>query len=343
MKLRFATDKEIADWNLVVSANPTGGNILQGKEFAQQKELAGWTPRYIISDICALIVLEKKIPLLGKIWYSPKGPDVASAKELQLLTTELTAFARTQGVFSIKIEPELDHTVDLSKLELIKTKPVQQNYATVLIDLSPSLDGILKNLNQKGRHAIRRAERDGVTAKAVELTDENCAIMYSLFLETASGAGFTIRPPEYYRTFYERYSKSGNEQLFFAYFEGEVVAGAFAMVQGSKSVYKDGASIRKRTAYGASHLLQWEIITWAKEKGSKEHDLAGVPPIAEIKNPDHPFYGLGRFKTSFNKTVTEYVGAYDIPVQPLKAKLWHRYIEKIVRRLYFKKHHESFY
>jgi len=343
MKLRFATDKEIADWNLVVSANPTGGNILQGKEFAQQKELAGWTPRYIISDICALIVLEKKIPLLGKIWYSPKGPDVASVKELQALTTELTAFARTKGVFSIKIEPELDHTVDLSKLSLIKTKPVQQNYATVLIDLSPSLDNILKNLNQKGRHAIRRAERDGVTAKAVELTNENCAIMYSLFLETASGAGFTIRPPEYYRSFYERYSKSGTGQLFFAYFEGEVVAGAFAMVQGSKSVYKDGASIRKRTAYGASHLLQWEIITWAKEKGSKEHDLAGVPPIAEIKNPDHPFYGLGRFKTSFNKTVTEYVGAYDIPVQPLKAKLWHRYIEKLVRRLYFKRHHESFY
>jgi len=343
MKLRFATDEEIADWNAIVSVNPTGGNILQGKEFAQQKELAGWTARYIVSDVCAFMVLEKKIPLLGNVWYSPKGPAVSSAEELEKLAAELTSFAHTQGVFSIKIEPELDHTVDLSELALIKTKPVQQNYATVLIDLSHSLDDILKNLNQKGRHAVRRAERDGVTAKAVELTDENCAIMYSLFLETASGAGFTIRPPEYYRSFYERYSESGNGQLFFAYFEDQVVAGAFAMVQGSKSVYKDGASIRKRTAYGASHLLQWEIIKWAKEKGSKEHDLAGVPPIAEIKNPDHPFYGLGRFKTSFNKTVTEYVGAYDIPVKPLKAKLWHRYIEKIVRRLYFKRHHESFY
>lgn len=343
MKLRFATDEEITDWNAIIIENPGGGNILQGKEFAEQKELAGWKARYIISDICGLMILEKSIPLFGKVWYSPKGPAVASKNELEKLLKELRSFARSQGVFSVKIEPELDHAVDLSHLDLIKTKPVQYNYATVLVDLLPSVDDILAGLNQKGRHAIRRAERDGVTAKAVELTDENCAIMYSLFIETAVGAGFTIRPPEYYQQFYKRYSETGNGQLFFAFYEGKVVAGAFAMVQGEKSMYKDGASVRERTAYGASHLLQWEIIKWAKDHGSKEHDLAGVPPKSEIKNADHPFYGLGRFKTSFNKIVTEYVGAYDIPVQPLKAKLWHRFIEKVVRRLHFKKHHESYY
>jgi hypothetical protein len=32
--------------------------------------------------------------------------------------------------------------------------------------------------NQKGRHAIHRAERDGVVARAVELTDENMRIMF---------------------------------------------------------------------------------------------------------------------------------------------------------------------
>jgi lipid II:glycine glycyltransferase (peptidoglycan interpeptide bridge formation enzyme) len=343
MQIRFANNAEIETWNDIIIQSPNGGNILQGKEFAQQKEMAGWKARYIMSDICALVILEKSIPFLGKVWYSPKGPSVSTAKELEKLLMGLSTFARTQGVFSVKIEPELDKTVDLSHLNLIRTKPIQYNYATVLVDLSPSIDDILTNLNQKGRHAIRRAKRDGVTIKAVELTDENCAIMYSLFIETAVGAGFTIRSPEYYQQFYKRYSESGNGQLFFAYFNGNVVAGAFAMVQGEKSMYKDGASVRERTAYGASHLLQWEIIKWAKERGSKEHDLAGVPPKNEIKNIDHPFYGLGRFKTSFNKTVTEYVGAYDIPVQQLKAKLWQCFIEKAVRRLYFKKHHESYY
>ncbi len=341
MNIRYATESEIENWNDIINQNPSGGNILQGYEFTQLKLASGWTPRYILSDECALSIIEKTIPLLGKVWYCPKGPGIATKEQLAKLLPKLTEFAHKEGVFTVKIEPELDHTVNVSDLHLIKTRPIQYNYATVLVDLSPDLDTIMKNLNQKGRHAIRRAERDGVTVKKVEPTDENCQIMYDLFKGTATGAGFVIRSPKYYQEFYRTYGDNG--ALFFAYVDNQPVAGAFAMVQGEKSMYKDGASVRERVVYGASHLLQWEVIKWAKAKGSKEHDLAGVPPIAEIKNPGHPFYGLGRFKTSFNKTVTEYVGAYEVPVRPLKAKLWTKYIEKLVRRLYFKKHHESYY
>jgi lipid II:glycine glycyltransferase (peptidoglycan interpeptide bridge formation enzyme) len=343
MTARFATEKEIQAWNSHIANEPGGGNILQGKEFIDQKSSAGWAPRFIFVNDHAVSMMEKSLPFLGKIWYCPKGPTTTSHKDLQKIVSVLAVFAKKQGVFSIKIEPELPHDTKMNNLGLIKTKPIQYNYATVLINLSPSLDEIMKALPQKGRHAIRRAERDGVTVKKVAATDKNCTSMYKLFQETAQDANFVIRPVSYYKEFYRRYEKNGTGQLFFAYVDNKIVAGAFAMTLSEKSMYKDGASSRKRTAYGASHLLQWHVIQWAKEHGSKEHDLAGTPPIAEIRNPDHPFYGLGRFKTSFNKTVTEYVGAYDIPVRPLKANLWHRYIEKIVRRVYFRRHHESFY
>lgn len=343
MKARIATDDEIANWNDYIIHNPDGGNILQGKEFIEQKAAAGWTPRYIFLDTRALVCLEKSIPILGKVWYCPKGPSTTSKDDLRKLVNSLHTFAKKHGVFTIKIEPELDHDTDMSNLGLIKTTPIQYNYSTVYVDLTPPLDEIMKNLNQKGRHAIRRAERDGVSVKAVPSNAENCRTMYRLFLETAEGAGFAIRPASYYQNFYETYEKEARGQLFFAYFEGKVVAGAFAMVQGTKSMYKDGASVRQRSVYGASHLLQWHVIQWAKSKGALQHDLAGVPPIAEVKNPDHPFYGLARFKTSFNKEITEYVGAYEVPVSPLKTKLWHRYLEKIVRKLYFMRHHESYY
>ncbi len=341
MTARFATPEEIENWNDYINANPDGGNILQGREFMEIKQKSGWKTRYVFIGNRAMAFMEKQVPLMGKVWYCPKGPSTTSVKDLQKLLDNLRPFAKKHGVFTIKIEPELDHTTDMSSLGLIKTRPIQYNYATVLVDLSPSLEDIMKNLNQKGRHAIRRAERDGVTVKAVDSTDENCQTMFELFQETSAGAGFVIRSPQYYRDFYNRYGENG--QLFFAYFEGKPVAGAYAMVQGEKSMYKDGASVRERTAYGASHLLQWHVIQWAKEKGSKEHDLAGCPPIAEIKNPDHPFYGMGRFKTSFNKTVTEYVGTYEVPIRQLQTKLWTKYLEKIVRRLYFILHKESWY
>lgn len=341
--MRFANQTELESWNELINSNPSGGNILQGKEFVELKTNSGWKVRYIVSDWCAFSVIEKTIPLLGKVWYSPKGPGVASKNELAALLPELTAFAKKQGVFTVKIEPELDHATDLSDLSLLPTTPVQYNYSTVYVNLSPPIDDILKNLNQKGRHAIRRAERDGVTVKAVPANDENCRIMYDLFTQTAQGAGFMIRPPEYYRSFYRTYQDKQCGQLFFAYYQNKVVAGAYAMVQGAKSMYKDGASVRERTAYGASHLLQWHVIQWAKEHGSLTHDLAGVPPIKDIKDTTHPFSGLARFKTSFNKEVTQYVGAFEVPVRPLKAALWHRLVEKIVRKLYFKRHKQSYY
>jgi lipid II:glycine glycyltransferase (peptidoglycan interpeptide bridge formation enzyme) len=340
MAFYFAEHTEAKEWNRHILASPNGGNILQASEFAEQKKSDGWTPRFIMADTLAITVLEKSIVGFGKLWYIPKGPSIISTRELDAILPELRDFAAKNNVFLVKMEPELEAQnetrADLLKLGLIKTRPIQPNWSTIYVDLHDSLDEIMKKLPQKGRHAIRRAQRDGVTVKQVRATDKNCLVMYSLLKDTAADAQFGIRSSNYYKTFYQRFEQAGQGQLFFAYFEGEIVAGAFAMVFGKKSTYKDGASIRKRTAYGASHLLQWHVIKWAKEKGALIHDLCGAPPINESKNPHHPHYGIGLFKTSFNKEITEYVGAYDIPVHPLKYKLWTHFLEKIVRRIHYK-------
>lgn len=346
MAIRFATQAEIQKWNELILANPDGGNVFQGYELSQQKKMGGWQPRFIMADRIAITVLEKSVPLLGKLWYISKGPGISSVKELDLLLPDLTSFARKHHAFAVKIEPELlkkDETLaDLMKLGLVRVRPIQPNFSTITLDLSHDLDTIMRNLNQKGRHAIRRAERDGVTTARVETTDENCRLMYALLAETAAGS-FNIRSYNYYKTFWQRYSDAGLGQMFFAYVEGKVVAAAFAIAYGKKGTYKDGASVRERTVYGASHLLQWEVIRWMKEKGVTRHDLCGTPPSDQIKNPDHPHYGIGRFKTSFNKEVTDYVGAYDIVVNQPHYNLWKKLGERIVMRVHRQLYRESYY
>jgi len=346
MNVRFATPDETTDWNAHIIANPDGGNIFQSSEFAEQKKLGGWTPRFLVAGEVAVTVLEKRFLGLYKLWYLPKGPGVTSVQELDALLSALKEFARKNGAFAVKIEPELikkDETLsDLLKLNLRKVRPIQPNFSTVTLDISHDLDTVMASLNQKGRHAIRRAQRDGVTVQRVAATDENCRTMYDLLALTAKGS-FSIRSYNYYKVFWQRYEKSGLGQLFFAYFEGKVVAGAYALTFGKKSTYKDGASVRERTAYGASHLLQWEVINWAKEKGSVVHDFCGAPPSDQINNPDHPHYGIGRFKTSFNKEVTDYVGAYDAITMPLVYLLWSKIGERAALRLYAYRHHESYY
>lgn len=327
----------ISDWNQKIVSNPDKGNVFQSYEFAEIKKTQGWRVYYEYFGGVATTVLEKSIFGFGKLWYVPKGPGVNSVEDLRLLLPELKSRAKKAGVFAVKIEPEIlksdENSAAISKLSLQKVRPIQPNFSTVLLDISADLDTILKNLNQKGRHAIRRAERDGVTALAVEASDENCRVMYDLLAETAAGS-FSIRSFAYYKQFWQSFSKAGMGQLFFAYVNNQVVAAAYALTMGQKSTYKDGASVRQRTTYGASHLLQWEVIKWAKTQGACLHDLCGAPPSDQINNPDHPHYGIGRFKTSFNKQVTDYVGAYDIVIRPLAYRFWQQFGERLASKLH---------
>jgi lipid II:glycine glycyltransferase (peptidoglycan interpeptide bridge formation enzyme) len=344
MTARFATDEEIAGWDSLILANPDGGNVFATREYATQKETGGYKIRYLMVNDIAVMVHEKNALALGKLWYLPKGPEVTSTKNLFELLKTLRPFGLKHSVFAIRIEPELPRSTQptLARHGLMKAQPIIPNPSTITLDISPSLDDILMSLPQKGRHAIRRAERDGVTVKLVEATAKNCRTMFDLLATTAEGQ-FGIRSHEYYCTFWQRFEKAERGQLFFAYVDGKVVAGAFAMVFGTKSTYLVGASIRKRTVYGASHLLQWHVITWAKSKGALVHDFCGSPPSDEINNPDHPHHGIGLFKTAFNKTVTDYVGCYDYVIHPAQYKAWTLLGERVARRLHYYKHHDSYY
>lgn len=346
MTTRFATSDEIKKWNDHIIANPDGGNVFQGYELTEQKKRGGWTPRFILCGDIAITALEKRPFGLMKYWYLPKGPGVSSIRQLDDILPQLRAFAKKHGVFAITIEPELtkkDETLaDLLKLGLVKVRPIQPNFSTVTIDVSPPLDEVMSHLNQKGRHAINRAKRDGVIIRRVDATKENCELMYNLLATTAEGS-FTIRSKNYYITYWKRYADAHLGQLFFAYAGNQLVAGAFALIYGNKSTYKDGASVRERPVYGASHLLQWDVITWAKENGSQIHDLCGAPPSDKINDPDHPHYGIGRFKTSFNKTVTDYVGAYDVVINPRFYTFWAKLGKRVILRAYTAVHHENYY
>lgn len=344
MIARFATPEEITNWDSHILANPDGGNIFASHEYAMQKETGGYKARFVFVGDVAVTILEKQTPPFGRLWYLPKGPGVIQSGDLFKVVDALKKLGRKKGVFVIRIESELDRSCQptLSRHGLKKAAPIIPNPSTITLDIRDSLDDVLLRLPQKGRHAIRRAERDGVTVAPIPSTNKNCQIMYKLLKETAEGQ-FGIRGYWYFESFWQRFEKAGLGQMFFAYYEGKVVAGAYALTFGKKSTYKDGASIRKRTAYGASHLLQWHVIEWAKSRGVEVHDFCGAPPSEEINNPEHPHYGIGMFKTAFNKTVTDYIGCYDAVLRAPQYKLWAKLGERVYRHFYHRKTKDYYY
>ena len=346
LPVRFATDSEIANWDNLIIANPDHGSMYQTESFAIAKAIGGWTPRHLIFNEAnteaapqvAGLFIERSIPGLGKLWYSPTGPGFATAEQVAAIVPALKEFAASNGVFLVKLESEIlvsekaDKT--LRSAGLVKVDNVQPISSTVMLDLTPDIDTIMANMPQKGRYAIRRAIRDGVTVAEAPLTEENMRIMYKLLGATGDDAGFMIRTYDYYDSFWNEYAKRDQGKMFFAYVDGEVVAGAYTGWLGFKAWYKDGASIRDRKAYGASHALQWHIIEWHKARGQAvSYDMMGCPPSDQLKDTSHHLHGIGMFKTSLSPIVIDRVGTYDLVVDEKKTKLWNKFGYRIAGKL----------
>lgn len=343
MSVRFATADEITRWDQLAIAS-AGGNVFSSTTYASIKKMQHYTTRFLMVSDLPVLVLEKSVPFFGKLWYLPKGPLVADADALQKTVAALQKSPLSKGVFMIKVESELllDTRDSLLKNGFMPSAPVIPNPSTIRLDISGDEEALLNSLPQKGRHAIRRAGRDGVTVERVEATDENCHQFFALLKETSEGQ-FGLRPAPYYTVFWQAFAAAGQGQLFFAKKDGAVVAGAFAMVYGKKSTYKDGASVRQRTAYGASHLLQWEVIRWAREHKAVLHDFCGSPPSASVNDESHPLYGVGRFKLSFSKDVIDYIGCLDYPLRSGRYTIWKQIGERLTKSLYYRIHNDYYY
>jgi len=336
--IRFATKNEITDWDTYVARNPGGGHILQTLEYGSFKRIGNWKPLFLFIDDVAVMVIQKQVPLLGLLWYLPKGPGATSSKQIVSLISQLSTIAIKRRVFVIKIDPEIEYSekeeARLLKSGFSRVSLVQPNQSTVILDISAPENAIIASFNQKTRNAIRRAERERITVKAVKSTTKNCNILYRQYRATAVGK-WRVRNCAYYHTFWQSFESRGQGQMFFAYNGNEVVASAYVLFFDGVGTYKDGASSRERPVYGTSHFLQWEIIRWLKQHKISKYDLCGTPPSARIDDLTHSYYGFGKFKTSFSKHVTDFVGTYDKPLRPIQYWLWDRIVRNMVTRLNF--------
>lgn len=347
--MRFATPDEIATWNELIVSNPNGGDPFQTTVFAGIKASQGWRPQYIVYEFgkqkIACLYLTRRVPLLGELWYAPKGPGITAKKELEQILDDNKKFASqhpAHAIFAFKLDPEVPKAVGHPK-ELRKVHNIQPNACTVIVDLSPGEDHILTGFRQRARRAIRQAQAAGVTVTPAEPTEANYQRMYALYKSTGERAGFHVRNFAYHKTLWQQWIAAGQGQLFFAHHQGHVVAGAFVAFVGKKGLYKDGASDRAALKNGAAHLLQWEIMRWLKARGVEQYDLHGTPPPDQLDNKTHPFYGLGLFKTSFSQQITEYVGTLDQVINKTAYARWGKFGERAAQSLEYRLRGRTFY
>lgn len=345
--MRPATAAEVRDWDRLVLANPDAGHILQSRAWGEFKRQWGWEPHYRIAEACgspiALLLLRRRVPGLGTLWYAPRGPGITQPQQLVALLDDLRSLSPG---FLVKVDPELPAASDTSCWTWARILPspveVQNSVATILVDLHPGEDRIIASFKPKCRYNIRLSARRGVRVQRVEVNDATIDVMYRLMAATQRRGGFMLRPRDYFAGYWRLHHAAGQGDLFFAVLDGEVLAGCFVTRFGERAWYKDGGSSRRHHDLMAPYLLQWEVMRWLRDRGVTVYDLVAVPRPADM-SPGHPFYGLYRFKSGFNERVTEFVGTWDIPLAGRRYRLWNAAGERMTRQWTYRVRHDFFF
>jgi lipid II:glycine glycyltransferase (peptidoglycan interpeptide bridge formation enzyme) len=80
---------------------------------------------------------------------------------------------------------------------------------------------------------------------------------------------------------------------------------------GQTAWYMYGASTGQYRQLMPNHLLQWQAICRAKERGCARYDLWGAPDVFDQTDR---LWGVYRFKRGFGSQVVQGLGAFDYPV-----------------------------
>jgi peptidoglycan pentaglycine glycine transferase (the first glycine) len=338
--------KQVDDYsgfNEYVARHPHG-SVLQTTNWGQLKETTGWEwhPLAVLDGgkiAASALVLARPLKGLGiHILYSPRGPLFSSLEALNKLSQGVRELGTKKRAFAWKVDPALppedkrwQKFVQEQRLAKVVSDSnfggVQPKYVMDL-DITPPLQDILAQMKSKTRYNIRYAARKGV--KVIRSRrKQDLSVFYALLQETAARDGFAVRDLSYFESMWDYLIEAGLAQLFLAYHGELPLAGAIAFRLGRRAWYVYGASSDELRNLQASHLMQWEMIKWAKAFGCAVYDFRGVS--GEL-DPNNPLYGLYRFKEGFGATLREYVGEFDLVLNRPLYHMWQAALKLQARR-----------
>ena len=184
---------------------------------------------------------------------------------------------------------------------------------TVLVDVAADRDRILKRMKPKTRYNIRLSARKGVRVRDAGI--DGLPAWYDLYRRTARRHGMSLNDMDYFASAFRVENRGcqspASVHLLLAEAGDQPLAGIILAISGSRATYLYGASAAEQKNLMGSYAVQWEAISRAHKAGCREYDLFGVSPNPD---PDHPMYGLFRFKTGFGGRMLHRQGCWDYPL-----------------------------
>lgn len=347
MVIKDITNKDRKDFNTIVT------HPLQSFEWGEFREKTGikvirkgFYKNEKIVDGFQLTI--HKIPRSPwTIGYMPKGnlPTKETIEELKKIgKQEKCIFIQLEPNIEIENEKlKVENPYYNSQLSILDSqlKPAAHplfTKFTFILDLTKSERELLQSMHPKTRYNIKVAKKHEVEIIR-DNTENTFETYFKLTEETTKRQKFYAHSEKYHRlmwnTLISKNQKLDKNKLsahsLLARYRSkenkEVILAAWVLFIFHDTLYYPyGASSNLYRETMASNLIMWEAIKFGKELGLKKFDMWG----ALSQNPDKndPWYGFHRFKENYGPNLTEFIGSYDLIINPILYRFY-KYADKI--------------
>lgn len=271
-----------------------------------------------------------KIPKTDfKVGYLPRS--IFPSKEV---LNFLSDYCKKNNVIFVKIELNVlksSNNETMKQLNnLVKSQHPLFPSWTQILDLNKTEDELLKSFHSKTRYNIRLAEKKGVVIKEMS-TDKGFEIFSKLYFETCARQKYYGHTPKYHKIVWDSLKKDIAHILIAFY--NDVPLASYELFYFKKVFYYPygGTSIEHRNLM-ASNLLMWEAIKLGKKLGAEKFDMWGS--LGPNYDQSNDWAGFTRFKEGYATKFVEFIGSYDLVVNPILYKIYNAVYS--LREIYLK-------
>lgn len=231
----------------------------------------------------------------------------------QEMLRALRAIGEKEKLIFIKIEPNSTTGQEFFlQNKCVSGRPLFTKY-TFQLDLDQTEDQLLEKMKPKTRYNVRLAQKKGV-----KVIQDNSLPAFNQYLdltfETTKRQKFYAHNRVYHQLMWKIMAPANMGYLLRAEYQGKTLVTWVVFVFNQILYYPYGASSSQHREVQASSLMMWEAIRFGQKKKCHTFDMWGS--LGPDPNPHDPWIGFHRFKQGFSPKLVEFVGTFDLIINP---------------------------
>jgi len=243
-------------------------------------------------------------------WDNPQS----APRQLATFAMAVSKIDRNFGSLSLK--PRWEKGVLNQRLPFLPVDVfTHTEAATLLVPVKQSEQEQFQDLSSRMRRTLSIARRNEVTVKWEKLTPALLKQFVPTLKSFGESRGFTVPSLAWFEALIaEDLSSSSASTLTFWLVSSrktnqtslQSLAQLLVCIRGDRAHYLFGCETRAselRSSISTSTAAHWETIRQCASRGVKYYDLNGY--LSDM-NQDHPYYGVGQFKSQFQGTIVRY-------------------------------------